>query len=387
MRLLYVIDSLVAAGAETSLVEMAPGLIGAGIDLHVLPLTNRLDLAPKLVDLGARVHLPPDRTGRVNKVFAVRRAIQEIGPDLVHTTLYEADIAGRLAAWMQNTPCSTTWASQSYGSSHNREVHPLKLALARQLDAMTAQLAGRFHAVSEAVAEGVAPALRVPTSAVTVIPRGRDPERFPLRTELSRDAARRALGVSAETPLILGVGRLEPMKGFAHLLRSLERVSLQIPDAVVMIAGRPGRDTSVLEGLATKAPLEVQLLGERSDIPALLSAADVLAFPSEREGSPGTLIEAMASGTPIVSSDISPCLEVLGGKEQTCALHFPSGDHVALAQAIVEVLQEPEAAAERASLARNRFESNYSIESVSSRMVEFFRESAASPRTFSRKAR
>lgn len=71
MRLLYVIDSLAPGGAETSLAEMAPGLVARGVELHVLPLGPRLDLAPRLELAGAMVHSRASRSGRPGNIHAV----------------------------------------------------------------------------------------------------------------------------------------------------------------------------------------------------------------------------------------------------------------------------------------------------------------------------
>lgn len=71
MRLLYVIDSLAPGGAETSLAAMAPGLVARGIELHVLPLGQALDLAPALIASGVVVHERTGRPGRVGNLLAV----------------------------------------------------------------------------------------------------------------------------------------------------------------------------------------------------------------------------------------------------------------------------------------------------------------------------
>ena len=376
MRLLYVIDSLAPGGAETSLAEMAPHLADMGIDLHVLPLADRMHLANRLAAAGANVHPPAEGRGRIENVRHVMRAIGRFNPSLVHTTLYEADVAGRIAARLKRVPASSSWVNQMYGDSHSREAGALKLRLARGIDTATAQLASHFHAVSNAVAQDVSKCLHISANRIMVIPRGRDPERFPYRPQALREITRRQLDISPTTPVILGVGRQEPQKGFRHLMAALPAISKSHPEAVVLIAGRPGRDTSTLEELAKQAPLDVRFLGGRDDMPALYAASDLLAFPSEREGSPGTLIEAMASGTPIVASDILPCQEVLGGSNPDTALIVPVGNVASLAEAASSVLSTPEAAARRSQMGRERFERHYTIRSVSNRMAQFFMKAA-----------
>ena len=159
MRLLYVIDSLAPGGAETSLAEMAPYLVAQGVDLHVLPLGSRLDLAERLEKGGAVVHRVDAATGRVGNVRTVLDSMRAVRPTLVHTTLFEADVAGRTAARLRRVPVSTSLVSDSYSPAHRAESPAMRIALARAVDATTARFATRFHAISGAVADAVAPRL------------------------------------------------------------------------------------------------------------------------------------------------------------------------------------------------------------------------------------
>lgn len=369
MRVLYVIDSLAPGGAETSLVEMAPHLVSGGVDLHVLPLGAAMDLAPALKRAGASLHRSPGR-GRLSNVRTIMQVARATRPDLIHTTLYEADIAGRTAARVLGVPSSTSLVNEYYGASHAREARAAKLAAAQAVDRVTASFATRFHAVSTAVAESVGPRLGIPSDKIEVISRGRDPRRFAFRPEELRRQTREALGLTPDVPVVLGVGRLEPQKGFQYLLAAAPALVDQITGVTILIAGRDGRAGNDVRAAASSLGSAVRFLGHRTDMPALLAAADVLAFPSEREGSPGTLIEAMAVGTPIVASDIRPNLEVLGG--QDTALITPTGDPAALSLALVQTLEDRDGAASRADAARRRFEDHYTIDAVARRMVDFF---------------
>lgn len=376
MRLIYVIDSLATGGAETSLAELAPSLSERGVELHILPLARRLDLAPRLAAAGATVHAREAHSGRVGNVRAVVEVARRVRPDLVHTTLYESDVSGRTAARLLRIPASTSLVTDSYGPAHFAEVNGVKLRAARTLDLVTARFATRFHAVSQTVSDTVAPRLRISPDRVDVIPRGRDPAGLAFRPADVRAATRRLLGIPEGTSIVLAVGRLEPAKGLGHLLRALPLVATEFPHAVVLIAGRDGRSTAELHSLSKQMPLEIRFLGHRSDVPDLLAAADVLCFPSEREGSPGTLIEAMAVGCPVVASAIPPVGEVVGTTEECAVLTTPVGDHAAIARALGEVLRDAGAWTSRLVQGRAQFERLYSIGSVSERMAQFFARAA-----------
>lgn len=120
----------------------------------------------------------------------------------------------------------------------------------------------------------------------------------------ARESVRRSLGISADAPLVGHVGRFNTQKNHAFLLDAFAAVLEVRPDAVLALAGQGNLEREIIAqaerlGIAGS----VQMLGVRSDVPALLSAFDVLAFPSLYEGMPNVVIEAQAAGLPCVISD------------------------------------------------------------------------------------
>lgn len=352
---------------------MAPGLVRGGIDLHVLALDpGRTHQKKRLEQAGATVHAAPRQLGRFANVKLVRDIARRVSPAVIHTTLFEADVSGRTAAWLLGVPTSSSIVNDSYSPSHYAESSELKLHAARALDASTAVFARRFHSITEAIASNVAPRLGIPRHKIDVIPRGRDPRDFPFRPATARARVRAELGLSKQTPVILGVGRHEPQKGFQHLLGALPTISRDHPGLVTLIAGRDGRSTQALRSQALGTSQDVRFLGHRTDIADLLAASDVFCFPSEREGFGGVLIEAMAVGCPIVASAIPTSIEVLGNSDPAAGVLAPVGDVAALASALSEVLGNPFTAQRRAEVARERFQDTFTIDAVSGQMTEFF---------------
>lgn len=370
MRLLYVIDSLAPGGAETSLAEMTPHLVSDGIDLHVLPLKRPLDLAERLRSAGARVHSPPVHEHRAAFFMHIMKTARAVRPDLIHTTLYDADVIGRSVAAAMRLPASTSWVNQSYASP-NEGVRLSRQRAAQALDRATCRFADHFHAVSATVASDLQATMGVEAARIRVIPRGREPARLPFRSAQARTRVRHELGLSAHAPLVLAVGRQEPQKALHLAVEAVSRLSTRIPDISLALAGREGRATPEVLAAIEKAGIQVSMLGHRTDVADLMAAADVLAFPSQREGSPGTLIEAMAVGLPIVSADIGPCREVLGG-DATIGRLVPPNDVTQLASAIGQALTDHADSAHRRHLGRLRFLERYTIEAISQRMSEFF---------------
>ena len=143
---------------------------------------------------------------------------------------------------------------------------------------------------------------RFPCSRSVYIPGvGVDISRF--AQGLSREEARTRLGLGREEPFILSVGELIPRKNYGVALEAVARLGRK--DVQFWIAGT-GASEGELRAQIDRLGLreQVKLLGFRSDIPDLLHAADVFFFPSRQEGLPVALMEAMASGLPIVCSRI-----------------------------------------------------------------------------------
>ena len=372
MRVLYVLDSLADGGAETSLAHVAAAYRDAGVDLHVAFLRSRWDLAATLRQSGATLHPVDLDAGRWTQLRSLVRLIREQSPDIVHTTLYEADVLGRLAATAARRPVVTTLANSAYSSDHYSDpsVRRVKLGLAQSVDAATAPFADRFHAVSPTVAVDMSRRLLIPRRRITVIPRSRSRESLGWPSDHRRHKVRAALGLSDDRPVVLAAARQEHQKGLDVLITSASALAKQVPDAKILIAGREGRATSHLRAAATKADGSdgiVRFLGARDDVPDLIVASDVVVVPSRFEGMPGLVLEAMALDTPVVASEIPMVRDAIGDHAQALV---PVGDSDALAEALARTLRH--SSLDTIRLARERFESNFTPEAVVAAMRRFY---------------
>jgi glycosyltransferase involved in cell wall biosynthesis len=377
VKVLYVIDSLGGGGAERSLVEMVPHLTDAGIDLTIALLHERPGLGEEARAGGAHIAVVDGR-GLPGRVRALRTLVRQCRPDLVHTTLFDADIAGRLAARSTGTPVTGSLVNLHYGpESRQPGVAPWKQAIVQALDATTARLTPRLHAVSSSVADVMSARLRYPRGRIVVIPRGRDPERLGRRTAARRAAARAGLGLADDEPLILAIGRHEHQKGFDVVLEAMPMVRRSCPSAVLRIAGKEGRATPMLVAAATASGLDPDdvLLGERTDVPDLLCAADLFVLPSRREGMPGALIEAIALEAPVLTSDLPVVHELLGDTARVVA----SGDARSWADSIGAAVGDTSAVSQR----RATFERSLTPAAVAGSLVTFWEDvsSLRPPRT------
>lgn len=372
MKVLCLIDSLLPGGAEQSLVAMAPHLVRGGIDLQVATLHDRDGLQDQLIDVGIDVTCLAGPGGRIGWVRRAARLVQQHRPDLVHTTLYEADLAGRVAATLTGTPVVSSLVNAAYGLEQATApgMSRAKLRVAHALDVVGAQRVVRFHAITSWLANLMAPRLHIRRSLVDVVPRGRDPELLGRRTADRRARVRERLGIPEGAPLVLALARQEHQKGLDLLLDAVSPLLAGAPDALVVIGGRSGNQSALLEAKRDRLPpASVRFLGARRDVADLLVAADVFVLPSRWEGLGSVLLEAMALGTPIVASDLPPVREVVGDH----ALLVRVGRSEELASAVIATLDDPVAASSRAASARQQFLARFTIQHVAEQMVAFYR--------------
>ena len=373
MRVTYVIDSLSPSGSERSLVELVPGLVAHGIDMDVVTLFDRPGLVEEAVAGGATVTCLEGGGGRVGALMRLRRHLRHHRPDVVHTTLFEADAVGRIAATLSRIPVVSSLVNVRYGpeQKQNPGLKPLRVELARWTDAGTAQFVRRFHAVTADVADVMARRLHLRRDRIDVVPRGRDPDSLGYRDPVRASSARTRLSIPADAPLLVSVARHEYQKGLDVLLHATAEVSADIPELRVVVVGRQGNQTADLARMRDELGLGrvVTLAGTRDDVLDVLAAADGFVLASRWEGHSGALVEAMAMRTPIIVTDIAAFREVLS---DGAGLFAAVGDPKALAAAIRATLADTPGAAARAEAARRLFETRFTIDASVNGMVAFY---------------
>ena len=199
----------------------------------------------------------------------------------------------------------------------------------------------------------------VPEEKIVVIPNGIDPTIFPPR-EYSTHLRRIAM-----------VACLREEKRIDVLISAAPRILSRHPDAEFMIVG----DGSCRDGLVALAQKlgvtdRVKFLGHRDDVPALLTQADLFVLPSRSEAFPNSIIEAMASGLPVVASAVGGIPELVAdGKTGRLV---PPGNPAALAGAVLDLLDAPERAEEFGRAGRAQIEQTYSFHRMVGQMEALY---------------
>ena len=246
-----------------------------------------------------------------------------------------------LASWGYPDAVGTARLARKLGLPYVVKVHGSDLNVQANQPLHRPQIASALRgaraviAVSDALA-GKARELGVDPGRVHLLYNGVDSARF---LPGDRAAARRALALPADAPLVLYVGNLKPAKGCVDLLEAFPAVLAHHPRARLAFVGS-GAAGATLGRRAQQLGISDQVLlaGARAHVqlPIWMQAADVLSLPSHNEGVPNVVLEAMACGLPVVATRVGGIPEVLPGH---AGILVPAHDHQALGRALADALQ------------------------------------------------
>jgi len=271
-------------------------------------------------------------------VLRLRRLVGTFRPDVVQTSLWHANVLGRLALQDGRVPVIDSFEEADPGKPRWRVL----------LDRATHRRATAHVAVASAVAELAARREGLARERIHVIPFGLDADAW--RPRGRRPDARRAWGIPDDARVVASVGRLEPCKGLDILARAVGA----LPGWWIVLAGS-GRLESRIERWRRESGLGARLVhvGELADVRPVLEAADVFALASRQEGMPLALLEAMASGRSVVAPAVGGIPEVVTHGDD--GLLVPAEQPGALAAAIEEAARRPELGQRARETVRTRF--------------------------------
>ncbi|MFO7280765.1 MAG: glycosyltransferase [Thermoanaerobacterales bacterium] len=369
LRVVHVIDSLSAAGgAENRLVDEVVAL-GDRFDQALVRLFERDDLEPRLVEAGVPVvalGFHAFRAGRRWPLIARRLVpvLRELRPDVVHTSLFTANLVGQIAGARLGVPVVSTF-NRSGDARVLQGLAPQLTSWKARLMHRAARTAARrgdvhFRAVGAHARDTNCALLGLPTTVATVVRRGVDVDGIAAG---AAGAGRAAFGLPDGVPLFVNVARLVPEKAQHLLVEAFARVRAELPDARLAIAGAPGPAEGAVGAAVERTGTgdAVALLGHRSDARALVAAADVFAFSSLSEGLPGAVVEALVLGTPVAAFAIPPVAELTEGDRH--AWLAEPGDPDALAAAMLAAWRAPDRR-ERARAAQAWARRTYALDAV-----------------------
>jgi glycosyltransferase involved in cell wall biosynthesis len=310
-----------------------------------------------LPELGREIS-PADDIAALAKMV---RLIRQQRPDVVHTHMAKAGTVGRLAAHICGVPLIVhTYHGHVFHSYFSPTKTRVFLTIERALGLATDRIIVLGDGQRDEIAAfGVAPRYKLEPIRL-----GLELGPF-LHAESMRGAFRRELGLDSSTPLIGIVARLVPVKAHEVFFEAAREVLNAEPDAKFIVVG-DGERRQELEEMVRRLGIaaSVLFLGWRRDMLNLYADLDVVALTSLNEGSPVALIEAMASGRPVVSTAVGGVPEVV--VHGVTGLTVPPSDPHAMAQGILCLLRDHALADRLAEAGRRHVYPRYD----SSRLVD-----------------
>lgn len=361
-RVLYVINDLRRAGAETQLVRLATALDRRRFEPSVCLIKSVNDFAADLDAAGVPVR-PLGRRGPWD-LHVIRRLhglMDRERPDLVHAWLPFASLLALVAGRAARVPAIVI----SQRASHEATLPPLW----RRIYRWSQRRADRVIVNSKAALREELAAGLLPARAVHI------PNALG-RREILPLADRGSLGLPPG-PLVLALGQLSREKGHADLIDAWSTVHRGRPDATLALLG-DGPLRGELEDRVARAGLgsSVLFLGFRHPAQPYLRAADLFVQASRTEGLPNSVLEAMAARRAVVATAVGGVPELV--EDGTSGLLVPPGRPEALARALLELLGDP-ARLERFGAAGEALSGRFSLEGVVA-AVEAVYESCLAPR-------
>jgi glycosyltransferase involved in cell wall biosynthesis len=292
--------------------------------------------------------------------------------DIVHAHTPVAGLVGRTAAKIAGVPCIVYTA---HGFYFHDGMRPAKHAFFAGLERWAAAFTDVVFVQSEedradAAALGIAP-----VEKLIHIGNGVDPTRFGKELHAAAAAKFREEHALGAGPVVGFVGRTVREKGAIEFIRAAAIVRDAVPGVRFVMVGEPlrsDRDNCWDEVMRLRDGLglvgDFVLTGYRKDVPALLASFDLFVLPSYREGMPRALLEAMATGLPVVATSIRGCREEVVNGET--GLLVPPRDHDALASAMQKILSSRELAARMGSMGRSRVLAKFDERTIVALQIE-----------------
>jgi glycosyltransferase involved in cell wall biosynthesis len=313
------------------------------------------------VDIGPRPRVPGD----LRTIARLRRLLRAWRPDVVHAHGLRAGALAALATVLIRPTVYDTRPALVVTVHNAPPGRGMTGAIYRVLERIVARGADSVLCVSADLERRMRAAGARRVGRAVVPPAGLPGEDVSAET---RSALRGGLGAGPGQAVVLGAGRLAPQKGFGLLLDAAATWGDLRPGPLLVIAGDGPLD-GALRSRAASLDLAVRFTGYRSDVPALLAAADVFVLPSTWEGQSLVLQEALRAGVPIVATRVGGNAELTG---EDGALLVPPGDPQQLAAAVRSVLADPALAARlRQAAARRSHDLPGEEEAVAAGVAEY----------------
>ncbi|MFQ5706550.1 MAG: glycosyltransferase [bacterium] len=351
INVLQLVEGLNLGGAETKLLELISQMDRSRFKTTVcsLGMGDRIREAVEKLNVN---YVGLQRKSRIDLslVFKVAKLIRREKIDVVMTTLFYADVVGALAGSLGHAKAVFSWETISAPEwLLKRRLWAYRFAM-RYCDTVVS--------VSDATAKWLIEKRGLRPDKVVVIPYGVNLDLF---RQGKNNSLKNELQIPLEAPVVGVVARLHPQKGHRYLIEAAGKIVEQLPETRFVLVG-DGELRGELEALvqAKKLDKHFLFLGFRNDVKELMRTFDIFVLPSLYEGLPNVILEAMATGLPVVATavDGSPELVV---NEQTGYL-IPPRDPEQIAEKVLNLFSDQERRQAFGKRSRERVEKHFSLD-------------------------
>lgn len=343
------------------------------------------DLCRKLDDAGVRWHLVPSLVRDIYPakdlaaLWTLWRLFRRERPAIVHTHTSKAGVLGRLAAAAAGVPVVV---HTSHGHVFYGHFGRCMSWVAVQIERVLARWTTRTIALTDAEREDYRMRHIGSPDRIAVVPSSVELERFRVRRAVGAHARKFPEGFNcpADALVVGSIGWLTPIKGYRYFVEALALLKPSYPTLYGVIVGS-GELRQELQDLAASLGIEgsLRFLGKRDDVPECLAAMDVFVLPSLNEGMGRALVEAMATGLPVIGTKVGGIPALID--HEVNGLLVPPVDSQALAEALRMLIDRPDLAKRLGEAAHRsigeQFSASKMVRSIAGLYEETLREVGA----------
>jgi L-malate glycosyltransferase len=360
MKIAHVVDSLEIGGAETLVSQMCRAQREQGHDPSLYAVAKLGALGEQMRSEGFAVHA---NVGRhlLDTTRSFHRIFKESRPDVVHFHNPTPTIYGAMAARMTGVP-SIVSTRHSLVAPPRKRVEELKYAIAARFCDWVVGICGATVTNLKAIH-------RVPARKIVRVYNGAAP-----LTRAPKEDWPQKSGFT-----LVYVGRMEPVKNHALLLRAFQAAHSSLPGLRLWMVG-DGSERAATERLAAELGIaeQVTFWGQQIDVAPFFSAADAFIMSSRSEGLPVSLLQAFSLGVPAIVTDVGGMAEAI--KLAQAGFTVSATDPAEMAAAILQMAWSEATQVEFSSNAKAAFQSHFTLQAMADAYMELYRDTARAGR-------
>jgi glycosyltransferase involved in cell wall biosynthesis len=358
-KTIHLIQSLDNGGCENMLLRTLPLL--SDFEHIIITLKKEGELSPKFKENNIQViNLDQKSLLNLSSYKRLLNIIKKIHPDIIITYLFHADVIGRLFIQKRTNLKVIPFLRTTYNHK--------KYWIPRLFEKLTYKQVPHYLANSESVKEFITK-IGADKNNVTVIPNGIDTGFY---DKIPRDEKlRKSFGIKKEDLNIICVANLHINKGHKYLFEAFENIYKENKNINLLIVGDGDEKENLLKQIENyQSKNNILFLGKRNDVPRLLKISDIFVLPTLFEGMSNAIMEAMASGLPIITTNIPENKELIENKKTGFLIPVKNSEKIA--DKIIYLLENQNKRENIGKKAKNQIAENFETKKVIKKLTTFY---------------